>query len=79
MVTDVTVINRINIGSDHMMVMGSVTLNTLDNVMCKYNVFVINTFLHRNFTLTKYRNVTFACQIITLRDPHVYCVNIMFL
>ena len=28
METDVTVINRINIGSDHMMVMGSVTLNT---------------------------------------------------
>ena len=28
MVTDVTVINRINIGSDHRMVMGSVTLNT---------------------------------------------------
>ena len=28
MVTDVTVINRINIGSDHMMVMGSITLNT---------------------------------------------------
>ena len=28
MVTDVTVINRINIGSDHMVVMGSITLNT---------------------------------------------------
>ena len=28
MVTDVTVINRINIGSDHRMVMGSITLNT---------------------------------------------------
>ena len=28
MVTDVNVINRINIGSYHMMVMGSVTLNT---------------------------------------------------
>ena len=28
MVTDVTVINRLNIGGDHMMVMGSVTLNT---------------------------------------------------
>ena len=28
MVTDVTVINRVNIGSDHMMVMGSITLNT---------------------------------------------------
>ena len=28
MVTDVTVINRINIGSDRMMVMGSITLNT---------------------------------------------------
>ena len=28
MVTDVIVINRINIGSDHMMVMGSVTLNS---------------------------------------------------
>ena len=28
MVTDVTVINRINIGSGHMMVMGSITLNT---------------------------------------------------
>ena len=28
MVTEVTVINRINIGSDHMMGMGSVTLNT---------------------------------------------------
>ena len=28
MVTDVTVINRINIGSDHMMVMGSITLST---------------------------------------------------
>ena len=28
MVTDVTVINRINIASDHMMVMGSITLNT---------------------------------------------------
>ena len=28
MVTDVTVINRINIGSDHSMVMGSITLNT---------------------------------------------------
>ena len=28
MVTDVTVINRINIGSDHRLVMGSVTLNT---------------------------------------------------
>ena len=27
-VTDVTVINRINIGSDHRMVMGSITLNT---------------------------------------------------
>ena len=28
MVTDVTVINRINIGSDHRMVIGSITLNT---------------------------------------------------
>ena len=28
MVTDVTVINSINIGSDHMMLMGSFTLNT---------------------------------------------------
>ena len=28
MVTDVTVINSINIGSDHRMVMGSITLNT---------------------------------------------------
>ena len=28
MVTDVTVINRTNIGSDHRMVMGSITLNT---------------------------------------------------
>ena len=28
MVTDVTVINRINIGSDHIMVIGSITLNT---------------------------------------------------
>ena len=28
MVTNVTVKNRINIGSDHIMVMGSVTLNT---------------------------------------------------
>ena len=28
MVTDVTVINRINIGSDHRMVMSSITLNT---------------------------------------------------
>ena len=28
MVTDVTVINRVNIGSDHMMVMGSIMLNT---------------------------------------------------
>ena len=28
MVTHVTVINRVNIGSDHMMVMGSITLNT---------------------------------------------------
>ena len=28
MVTDVTVINRVNIGSDHMMVMGSIALNT---------------------------------------------------
>ena len=28
MVTDVAVINRINIGSDHWMVMGSITLNT---------------------------------------------------
>ena len=28
MVTDVTVINRINIGSDHRMVMGSITRNT---------------------------------------------------
>ena len=28
MVTDVTVINRIHIGSDHRMVMGSITLNT---------------------------------------------------
>ena len=29
MVTDVIVINRVNIGSDHMVVMGSVTLNTI--------------------------------------------------
>ncbi len=28
MVTDVTVINSINIGSDHRMIMGSITLNT---------------------------------------------------
>ena len=28
MVTDVTVLNRINIGSDHMMIMGSIRLNT---------------------------------------------------
>ena len=28
MVTDVTVINRVSIGSDHRMVMGSITLNT---------------------------------------------------
>ena len=28
MVTDVTVINSVNLGSDHMMVMGSITLNT---------------------------------------------------
>ena len=28
MVTDVTVINRVNIGSDHMMAMGSTSLNT---------------------------------------------------
>ena len=28
MVTDVTVIYRVNIGSDHRMVMGSITLNT---------------------------------------------------
>ena len=28
MVTDVTVTNSISIGSDHMMVMGSITLNT---------------------------------------------------
>ena len=28
MVTDVTVLNRANIGSDHMMVIGSITLNT---------------------------------------------------
>ena len=28
MVTDVTVINRVNIGSDHRMVMGTITLNT---------------------------------------------------
>ena len=28
MVTDVTVINRVNMGSDHMMVMGSIALNT---------------------------------------------------
>ena len=28
MVTDVTVINHVNIGSDHRMVMGSITLNT---------------------------------------------------
>ena len=28
MVTNVTVINRVNIGIDHRMVMGSVTLNT---------------------------------------------------
>ena len=28
MVTDVTVVNSINIGNDHRMVMGSVTLNT---------------------------------------------------
>ena len=27
MVTDVTVLNRVNIGSDHRMVMGSITLN----------------------------------------------------
>ena len=28
MVTDVTVINRVNIGCDHMVVMGSIMLNT---------------------------------------------------
>ena len=28
MVTDVTVLNRVNIGSDHRMVMGTITLNT---------------------------------------------------
>ena len=28
MVTDVTVLNRVNIGNDHRMVMGSITLNT---------------------------------------------------
>ena len=28
MVTDVTVLNRVNFGSDHRMVMGSITLNT---------------------------------------------------
>ena len=28
MVTDVTVMNRVNIGSDHRMVVGSITLNT---------------------------------------------------
>ena len=28
MVTDLTVLNRVNIGSDHRMVMGSITLNT---------------------------------------------------
>ena len=28
MITDVTVLNRVNIGSDHRMVMGSITLNT---------------------------------------------------
>ena len=28
MVTDVTVLNRVNIGSDHRMAMGSITLNT---------------------------------------------------
>ena len=28
MVTDVTVINRVNIGSDHRMVMGSISINT---------------------------------------------------
>ena len=28
MVTDVTVLNRVNIGSDQRMVMGSITLNT---------------------------------------------------
>ncbi len=28
MVTDVTVLNRVNIGSDHRMVMGYITLNT---------------------------------------------------
>ena len=28
LVTDVTVLNRVNIGSDHRMVMGSITLNT---------------------------------------------------
>ncbi len=28
MVTDMTVTNRVNIGSDHRMVMGSITLNT---------------------------------------------------
>ena len=31
MVTDVTVINRVNTGSDHIMVMGSITLNTLQS------------------------------------------------
>ena len=28
MITDVNVLNRVNIGSDHSMVMGSITLNT---------------------------------------------------
>ena len=44
MVTDVTVINRVNIGSDHRMVMGSITLNTRaernqnQNQKCFYSI-----------------------------------------
>ena len=42
MVTDVTVINRVNIGSDHMMVMGSITLNMTDKPSMVTDVIVIN-------------------------------------
>ena len=35
MVTDVIVINRINIGSDHRMAMGSITLNTRRKLLNK--------------------------------------------
>ena len=44
MVTDVTVINRVNIGSDHRMVMGSITLNTRTRVDTQMIVTKKNTF-----------------------------------